>query len=132
MNIRLSAACRLFFGLVLLAWVGLGVTGWQPPPVALQAQALRDALFGSGYVIPAVMVVYFIVGVSYVSDLYVALASVLLFPVSLNILMFHAILNPNPRSLTIAGALFLANLGMLWMHRAAFAELLKARRQTGP
>jgi len=131
MNTRPAAAFRFLFGLVLLAWVAMGLSGWQPPPVAPGAEALRDALFGSGYIIPAVLIVYLIVGLSYVSGLYVALASVLLFPVSLNILLFHAFLNPNPRSLTIAGLLFLANLGMLWLHRSAFAELLKARRQPG-
>jgi putative oxidoreductase len=131
MNTRLKAAFRFVFGLVLLAWVGMGLTGWQAPPVAPEAEALRDALFGSGYIIPAVLIVYMIVGLSYVSGLYIALASVLLFPVSLNILLFHAFLNPNPRSLTIAGLLLLANLGMLWLHRSAFVELLKARRQAG-
>lgn len=132
MNTRLTAALRLLFGLVLLAWAGLGLTGWQPPPVAPEAQALRDALFGSGYIIPAVLIVYFLLGVCFVSGLYVALASVVLLPVSLNILLFHAFLNPNPRSLTIAGLLLFASLGMLWLHRSAFAELLRARRQRTP
>jgi putative oxidoreductase len=124
---KLITGFRLLFGLMLLAWVGMGLTGWQPPPVAPEAEALRDALFGSGYIIPAVLIAYFLVGVCYISGLYVALASVVLLPVSLNILMFHAFLNPNPRSLTIAALLFVANLGMLWLHRGAFGELLKAR-----
>ncbi|MGA8204591.1 MAG: hypothetical protein WB812_08740 [Woeseiaceae bacterium] len=129
MNTRPAAAFRFLFGLLLLAWVGLPFTGWHPPPVAPEAEALRDALFGSGYIIPAVLIVYLIVGLSYVSGLYVALASVVLFPVSLNILLFHAFLNPNAHSLTIASLLFLANLGMLWLQRDSYAELLKARRQ---
>ena len=132
MNTRLKAAFRVLFGLLLLAWVGLPFTGWHPPPVAPQAQALRDALRGSGYIFPAVLFVYFIVGLSYLSGRYVALASVVLFPVSLNILMFHTFLNPNAHSLMFAGLLFLANLGMLWLHRDAYAELLKARRPPGP
>lgn len=127
MKSRLAAVFRTLFGLMLLAWVGMGLSGWQPPPVAPEAEALRDALFGSGYIIPAVLIAYLLVGICYVSGSYVALASVVLLPVSLNILMFHAFLNPNPRSLTIAGLLFAANLGMLWLHRGAFEELLKAR-----
>ena len=129
---KLITGFRLLFGLMLLAWVGMGLTGWQPPPVAPGAEALRDALFDSGYIIPAVLIAYFLVGLCYLSGLYVALASVVLLPVSMNILMFHAFLNPNPRSLTIAVLLFVANLGMLWLHRGAFEELLKARPKQAP
>ena len=65
---KLITGFRLLFGLMLLAWVGMGLTGWQPPPVAPEAEAL----------------------------------------------------------------LFVANLGMLWLHRGAFGELLKARASRTP
>ena len=122
-----EAAFRVVFGAVLLYWVGLGLTGWEPPPVAEDAIMLRDAIFASGYLIPAVLVVYFLVGVSFLTNRFVPLGSTILFPVSLNILLFHSFVNPNPRSLSIAGALFIANSIMLYQHRSAFHELLRAQ-----
>ena len=119
---------RLVFGAVLLFWTVLGLTGWEPPPVAEDALVLRDAIFSSGYLIPTVLTVYFLAGISFLSNRFVALASVILFPVSLNIFLFHSIMNPNLRSLSIAGALIIANSIMLFEHRSALHELLKARR----
>lgn len=118
---------RLLFGAVLLYWSSLGLTGWEPPPVHDKAVALRDAIFASGYLIPAVLVVYFLVGISFLANRLVPLSAVVLFPVSLNILLFHSFVNPNPRSLSIAGALTIANTIMLFQHRTAFCELLKVR-----
>jgi putative oxidoreductase len=126
-RIMLPRAHRVFqtlFGLVLMLWAGMGVFGWVPPPVRSEAQALHDAIFASGYMISAVLIVYFVVGLAYLSNRFVALASVLLVPVSVNILLFHALLNPTPRSLGIASALFLGNAYMLFRCRAAYAPLL--------
>lgn len=119
-------AFRILFGVVLMLWVGMGIFGWQPPPVAGGAENLRDAIFESGYIIPSVLIVYFVVGAAYLLNRYVALTSVLLFPVSLNILMFHLFMNPNPRSLSIASALFIANIVMLVRHRRAYLPVLSA------
>ena len=120
---------RLFFGIVLLIWVAMGVSGWEPPPVSAEAVALRDAIFDSGYIIPAVLTVYFLTGLCYLANRFVALGSIMLFPVSINILLFHSLLNPNPRSLSIASALFVANCYMLYLRRGAFAALLLAREE---
>ena len=128
MNSTAATGFRLVFGLVLLAWVGMGLSGWEPPAVDPGAEPLRDAIFGSGYLIPAVLVVYCLSGISFIANRFVALGSVVLFPVSLNILLFHTIMNPNPRSVLIAVTLFLANVLMLYQHRPVFAGLLKARR----
>jgi hypothetical protein len=122
----LQITFRLIFGLVLLIWVWLGVSGWQPPPVSPEAEQFRAALFDSPYLLPAIVIVYFSVGLAYLTNRYVALASVLLFPISLNILLFHAFLNANPRSLAISGALFLANCIMLYSSRLSYRAALRA------
>ncbi len=110
-----------------MIWVGMGVFGWEPPRVSHGAESLRDAIFESGYIIPSVLFVYFVVGAAYLLNRFVPLASVLLFPVSLNILMFHTFMNPNARSLSIAGALFAANCAMIVCHRTAYLPVLKAK-----
>ena len=118
---------RVLFGIVLMVWVGMGMFGWEPPPVSTGAETLRDAIFDSGYIIPSVLFVYLFVGVAYLLNRFVPLASILLFPVSLNILMIHAFMNPNARSLSIAGALFAPNCVMIISHRAMYSSLLKPR-----
>ena len=128
MESRLSTVFRLVFGVVLLVWVIMGIAGWEPPPVASEAVALRDAIFASGYLIPAVLVVYFVVGASFLTNCFVALGALLLFPVSLNIILFHGFMNPSLRSLLIAGLLLLANCLMLYQQRSAYADLLRVRR----
>ena len=128
MTSTLNTGFRLVFGIVLLAWVGMGIAGWEPPPVLSDAVSLRDSIFESGYVIPAVLCVYFFSGVCFVTNRYVALGSVVLFPVSLNIFLFHLMMNPNLRSLSIATALLVGNIFMLYQNRSAFVELLKAGR----
>lgn len=127
MQLKTHSVFQVLFGVVLLIWVAMGLLGWEPPPVLAKAVPLRDAVFASGYVIPVILFVYFISGVSFVANRFVPLASVVLFPVSLNILLFHALLNPTPRSLGAASTLFVANTYMLFHARAAYRSLLRAR-----
>lgn len=113
------------FGVVLLAWVlmGVGVIPFRVPQVAPAAEPLRDAIFASGYLIPAVLVVYLIAGLAFLGNRFVALGAVVLFPVSLNILLLHAFLNP--RAVPLALLLFLPNVALMWFHRSAFEPLLR-------
>lgn len=123
---KLFAIFRVFFGIVLMVWVGMGVFGWEPPPVSSESEKLRDAIFESGYIIPSVLTVYFVAGISFLLNRFAPLASVLLFPVSLNIFMFHSFMNPNARSLSIAGALLAANCVLIYRYRQAYLPILKS------
>ncbi|HXH85360.1 MAG TPA: hypothetical protein VNI35_00955 [Nitrospira sp.] len=127
MLLRPHTAFRVLFGVVLLIFVAMGTLGWRSPPVLASAEPLRNAIFASGYVIPAILIVYLISGLSFISNRFVALASIILFPVSLNILLFHAVLNPTPRSLAMALALFAANVYMLCQAREAYRPLLRPK-----
>lgn len=123
----LHRAFQILFGVVLMIWVSLGISGWIPPPVLPRAEPLRDAIFASGYIIPSVLLVYFLAGAAFLANRLVPLGAVVLFPVSLNILMFHTLMNPTPQSLTIASALFLANCYMLFHCRVAYRGMLQWR-----
>lgn len=126
MKVNVFTSFRILFGGTLMIWVGMGIFGWEPPSVADRAEAFHDAIFQSGYMIPSVLSVYFIAGVAFLFNRFVPLAAVLLLPVSLNILMFHAFMNPNVRSLSIAGALFAANCVMIFRYRNVFLPILRS------
>ena len=112
------------FGIVLLvfALMGTGLVDWQPPAVSARAAPLRDAIFASGYIIPVVLIVYAACGLAFVANRFAPLAGVVLFPVALNILLFHCVLNP--RSIPMALTVFAPSVFILWIHRAAYAPLL--------
>ena len=120
---------RILFGLMLLVFfaMGLGLFGWAPPVASEAGRPLQDAIAGSGYILPIIQATYLFAGVSYLANRYVALASVILFPVSVNILLYHLFLDPGGVTLLAALALFLPNLFMLYVCRAAYAPLLKSR-----
>ena len=110
------------FGVVLIAFVGMDVFGWEPPPIATEAQPLWNAIIGSGYIMPAVIATYGIAGLAFVFDRFAALGAVLLTPVSLNILLFHSFLNPS--SIPFAITFFACNALMLYICRASYSSLL--------
>ena len=120
---------QILFGLLLLVFfaLGLGLFGWMPPLASEAGRPMQDAIAGSGYIIPIIEATYLIASVAYLTNRYVALASVILFPVSLNILLFHLILDPATGSLVAALLLVILNLFMLYANREAYAPLLKSR-----
>ena len=122
----MSKATNIFhrlFGAVLVIFVGMYIFQWEPPPISREAQPLWDAIIGSGYIMPIVILVYLITGLAMLANRYVPLAAVLLTPVSFNIFLFHSFLNP--RSIPFAAIFFIANLALLYIHRSSFRELLR-------
>ena len=124
---RLHRIVQGIFGLILIAFSLTPIFGWEPPPVEPGAESMRDALFESGYLIPIILIVYFLVGVSWLFDRFVPLTAIVLFPISLNILLFHALVNQAPFGLIVATALICANVYMLVRNVSSYRQLLQAR-----
>ncbi len=66
-----------------------------------------------------------ICGILFISGRFVTLAAVVLFPIALNIILFHAVTSPGD----IGGGLFvlLADLFLAYYYRANYATLFKAK-----
>ena len=105
--------------------MGLGIIGWEPPIAGPEARPFQLAMHEAGYFLPIITAIYLITGISFVTNRYAAFSSVVLFPISLNILLFHAILEAG--QLPAAAALFVINCFMLWYCRAAYAPLLRTK-----
>jgi len=116
MQERIPQITRLELGAILLIF---GINKFAPflPNFELQGDALTfmSALVGSGYLMDMVALVEIAVGAMLVSNKYVPLALLLLAPISVNIVAFHAFLDPA----NIAPALIVAvaNVVLLFAYK---------------
>jgi uncharacterized membrane protein YphA (DoxX/SURF4 family) len=95
MESMLTKIVRVLLGLLLL-FAGLNkFFAFAPnPPHNEAATAFMMALVGTGYMMKIVAIVEIACGAAFVAGRFVALAAVVLAPVALNIVLFHALLDP--------------------------------------
>jgi len=87
---------RVLLGLLLL-FAGLNkFFQFAPnPPHNEAATAFMGALAATGYMFPIIAITEILAGAAFVAGRFVALAAVVLTPVALNIVLFHALLDPS-------------------------------------
>jgi putative oxidoreductase len=92
----LTKILRILVGL-LLVFAGMSklIPMAPPPPHNEAATAFMGALVATGYMMPIIAVVEVICGLCFLSGRFVALAAVMLVPISLNIVLFHTLLDPS-------------------------------------
>jgi putative oxidoreductase len=94
MESMLTKIVRILVGLLLLvAGVSKLVPMSPPPPHNEAATAFMTALVATGYLMPLIAVTEIFAGACFVLGRFVALAAVVLVPISLNILLFHTLLD---------------------------------------
>ena len=77
------------------------------------------------YLMPTVKVIELLCAIAFLSGRFVPLASVILFPIMLNILLFHAFLEPS--GLIMAILLILGNLFLANYYRDRYKSMLVAK-----
>ena len=130
---RVATAGRLLLGLLFTVTGLNGFLNFLPQPrtpVPAGAMALAGAFLQSGYLFQLVAGTQLVAGLLLVSNRFVPLALVLIAPVIVNILAFHAFLAPS--GLGIASALVLVEAGLAWSYREAFRPMLARRAAPGP
>ena len=117
--LRISCGLLVFvFGLM-----SLGVFPWEPPVAGPEARPFQIAMHEAGYFMPIMTAAFLITGISFILNRFAAIAAIVLFPVSFNILLFHTILEAG--HLPAAMLLFVINCFMLWYCREAYVPLLR-------
>jgi putative oxidoreductase len=111
----------LFFGLNFFFHFLNGI----PPDPASKAGLFLGGLFGSGYFFVFLKSLEVVYGLLLFLGRLTPLVLILLFPISINILLFHVFLSPAPESLVIAAVIFLLNLYLAWVNRAVYKPLFK-------
>lgn len=113
---------RLLLGLIFLVF---GLNFFFPfikasPPVGI-AGAFVGGLFQSGYFFKLLKVIEVLSGLLLLTGWFTPLILVALFPISLNILLFHAFLEPE--GISLAGLIIVLHLFLAWSYRNYYKPL---------
>ena len=113
---------QIIFGIMLIVF-GLNIFfQFMPAPEFNEAaSAYLGALFATGYIFPIMAIVWILVGLLFIFNKCSPLGAVIIFPISLNIILFHIFLD-------FTGWLFgfmilILNLYMLYVHWNAYRPM---------
>jgi len=123
---KAKIAARLLLGAIFTVFGLNGFLNFLPqPPHAGLAAVFLGGLGASGYFFPLLKGTEVIVGLLLLSNRFVPLALTVLAPVVVNIVAFHAFLDPSGLALPLV----ITALGvyLAYTERAAFAPILQAR-----
>lgn len=122
---KLPMIARLVLGVIFFVFGLNGFLNFLPmPPLNPNAGQFLGALAATGYIFPIIKFLEVVVGILFLSNKFVPLALILLAPITVNIVLFHGILDPAGLAVPIVVLvlhLFLANV-----YKESFKPLLKA------
>lgn len=95
------------------------------PEATGSVKIFNDGIAASIYLMPTVKVFELLCAIAFLSGRYVPLATVVIFPITLNILLFHAFLESS--GLPIAALLLVGNLFLAYYHRDRYKGLLASK-----
>ncbi|MFI5155474.1 MAG: hypothetical protein ACHQEM_04790 [Chitinophagales bacterium] len=87
--------------------------------------ALVAGLKGTGYIYPMMKMIQILGGLSLLLNRYAPFSAVVLFPISLNVLLFHTILVPSGWFMGVT--LIVPNLFLGWVYRKNYRGMFEAR-----
>jgi putative oxidoreductase len=117
---------RIALGLLLLvSGLGYFFKLMPQPQLPENAQSFISGLFSSGYLLPLVKVVEIATGIAFFVNRFVPAATVVIFPITLNIFLFHTILAPE--GLLMGVLVLVANLFLAFTFRKNYTTVLAIR-----
>lgn len=125
MNEKLVLGIRILLGLGLVMFGSNKFLHFMPnPPLSPEAMEFMGAMAKAGYMLPIAGVVQVLAGISFLTNKFVPLMAVVLFPIMLNAFLFHAVLDPAG----IAGAAVVTTLNvvLLFANKPAYEKILQA------
>ena len=117
---------RLLMGLMFLFASVVVLFKLMPQPESTgDAKVFMEGMAASGYLMTLVKLTELVCAIAFLSGFFVPLAAVVIFPVTLNILMFHLFLAPE--GLPVAILLMIGNLFLAYYYRERYIPMLKAK-----
>jgi len=120
---------RVLLGLIFFVFGLNGFLHFIPQPATIPERAMGFvmALMSTGYMFPLIKGVEVVGGAMLLSNRFVPLALALLAPNVVNILLFHAFLEP--QGIPLAIVLLVLEIYLAWAYRNAYRPMLAARVQ---
>lgn len=120
---------RVLIGLIYTVFALVFFFNLMPAqPMSEGATLFMTGMVASVYLLPVVKVVELLCGLAFLSGRFVPLATVVIFPITLNILLFHVFLGPE--GLAVPVFLFLGNLFLAYAYRKSYEPLVMAKVKT--
>ncbi|MFZ6009726.1 MAG: DoxX family protein [Bacteroidota bacterium] len=117
---------RVLMGLLFLFSSVVVLFNLVPQPALTGNMKLfNEGVIASGYLMPMIKVIELICALAFLSGRFVPLATVVIFPIVVNIVMVHAFLAPE--GLPVAIFLLLGNLFLAYAYRRNYATLMVAK-----
>jgi putative oxidoreductase len=113
----------IYFGLDFF----LHYTHSGPPDPTTKAGVFLGALFTSGYFFVVLKSLEVIYGLMLLANWYVPLVLILLFPISINILLFNGFLAQSLIPMVISIVIIALNTYLAWTYRFVYAPLFKRK-----
>lgn len=99
----------------------LGLFGWETPVAGPEARPFQSAMHDAGYFLPIITGIFLVTGASCVFNIYGAISTLALLPISVNIVLFHGVLEAG--QLPLAIGFFAINCYLLWYYRVQYRSL---------
>lgn len=124
MNEKVVLGIRILLGLGLVMFGSNKFLGFmETPALSPEAGAFMGAMAKTGYILSVAGAVQILAGISFLTNKFVPLMAVVLFPVMLNAFLFHAVLDPSG----VGGAAVVTTLNVVLMfaNKSAYEKILK-------
>ena len=118
---------RILFGIGLVVFGSNKLFAWFSPPYQGEGLELIEALqtIGRGYIWKMVAIVELLAGLSFLSNTFVPLMVVVLFPVLLNAVLYHVFADLNLPGLIMAILFFSMNIVLMRANLNVYRDILK-------
>lgn len=124
---KAPTAARLLFGTIFFVFGLNGFLQFLPQPAAPEAAgAFLGALAATGYMFPLIKITEILAGLMLLTNRFVPLALIALAPIVVNIVAYHAALDPN---MGMAIAMVVVHVYLGWSYRSSFRGVLAARAE---
>lgn len=97
--------------------------GEQPKPSGAM-KTVMDGFVATTYLLPLAKAVELICGLSFITGKFMKISAVILVPITLNIMLIHAFLEPD--EILIGAGLFLGNLFIIYTNWNSYKNLFEA------
>jgi len=124
MKIAVIITRVLMGGMFLFASIVVLFNLFPQPEVTGKVKVFMDGIAATGYLLTTVKIFELLCGAAFILGRFVPLAAVVIFPIILNILMFHIFLEPS--GLPIAILLMIGDLFLAYYYREKYKPLFVA------